>query len=96
MGPQGVAGSQGAGGMEYGEDAATFAGFTTATYSGAAGGREVMHARCAAAFAGSHLCHNSEYVMATPATIVPGGIVSHSADIRRNMNGDRRIVQNEY
>jgi hypothetical protein len=31
-----------------------------------------------------------------PATIVPGGIVSHSAEIRRNMNGDRRIGQNEY
>lgn len=81
-GPQGVAGQQGAGGMEYGEDAAQFAGFTTATYTGVAGGREVMNARCAAEFASSHLCHISEYNLATPATIVPstGAWIDTSGD----------------
>lgn len=63
----------GPGGMVMGEEAAQFAGFTTASYAGVAGGRAVMHARCAAAFAGSHLCHVSEYGLAAPATIPPAG-----------------------
>ncbi len=81
-GAQGVAGPQGAGGMEYGEDAAQFAGFTTATFTGVPGGREVMNARCSAQFTGSHLCHISEYNLATPATIAPvdGAWIDGSAD----------------
>lgn len=71
MGPQGVPGAQGAGGGETGEVASQFAGFTLTTFTGVAGGREVMNARCEAAFAGSHLCHASEYLLADAATIPP-------------------------
>jgi hypothetical protein len=48
-----------------------FAGFTSATVTGSHGGREAMHATCAAQFAGSHLCHHAEYVLATSATRPP-------------------------
>jgi hypothetical protein len=51
----------------------TFRGFTTATTSGAAGGRPAMHARCTAEFAGSHLCHHAEYHRATPTVTPPTG-----------------------
>jgi hypothetical protein len=71
LGPQGVAGAQGPGGAIVGEAAAQFAGFTTATFAGAGTGREAMHARCAAAFAGSHLCHASEYYLSNSATVPP-------------------------
>ena len=71
MGPQGVPGSQGPGGSVTGEAAAQFAGFTTTAYTGIAGGREVMHARCAAAFTGAHLCHVAEYQLASSATVPP-------------------------
>jgi Collagen triple helix repeat (20 copies) len=70
-GPQGVAGAQGAAGSLSGEAAAVFAGFSTTPVSGVAGGREKLHAQCAAAFAGSHLCHISEYQLASSATIPP-------------------------
>ena len=72
-GPQGVAGASGPGGMVTGELASQFAGFTATAYDGNAGGREVMHARCAAAFPAAHLCHESEYIMANSATAVPAG-----------------------
>jgi hypothetical protein len=71
MGPQGVPGSQGPGGAVTGEAAAQFAGFTSTTYTGVAGGREAMHARCAAAFTGSHLCHVGEFYLANAATVPP-------------------------
>ena len=79
--------------MEMGEDAAQFAGFTTATYTGVAGGREVMHARCAAQFSGSHLCHLAEYTLATPATIAPaaGAWIDNSSDIE-GLTGDPSSV----
>jgi hypothetical protein len=48
-----------------------FAGFTSATTSGAVGSRAKAHALCATAFAGSHLCHVSEYLRANSATTVP-------------------------
>lgn len=70
-GPQGVPGSQGPGGGVFGEAASQFAGFTTATFAGNATGREAMHARCAAAFTGSHLCHVSEYYLSNSATVPP-------------------------
>jgi len=50
-----------------------FAGFTAATTSGASGGREAMHAKCAAEIAGSHLCHVAEYYLANSATQPPSG-----------------------
>jgi hypothetical protein len=68
-GPQGPAGPAGNGADS--EDIAAFAGFTAALSTGAAGGRDAMHARCAAEFTGSHLCHISEYQQTTSATIVP-------------------------
>jgi len=68
-GPQGPAGPAGNG--AYSEDIAAFAGFTAATTNGAAGGRDAMHARCAAEFAGSHLCHISEYQLTNSPTTVP-------------------------
>ncbi len=89
MGPQGVPGSQGPGGAVTGEGAAQFAGFTAATFTGVAGSREGMHARCAAEFAGSHLCHVAEYHLANSATIPPaagawldmsGGVEGYNAN----------------
>ena len=53
------------------EDIPSFAGFTVATYNGNIGGRPAAHAICAAAFAGGHLCHASEYVLSNSATPVP-------------------------
>ncbi|CAN5818657.1 hypothetical protein BH11MYX3_BH11MYX3_39140 [soil metagenome] len=70
-GAQGVPGSMGPGGAVTGEAAAQFAGFTSTAYTGIAGGREVMHARCSAAFAGSHLCHVAEYHLSNVATVPP-------------------------
>lgn len=66
-----MTGAQGPGGSRWGEDAAVFAGFTSTTVTGAAGGREQMNARCAAAFTGAHLCHVSEYGLANSATPPP-------------------------
>ncbi|MBL0220882.1 MAG: collagen-like protein [Myxococcales bacterium] len=89
-GAQGVPGSQGPGGAVTGEAAAQFAGFTSTTYTGVAGGREVMHARCAAAFTGSHLCHVAEYQLANAATVPPasgawidmsGGVEGYNANV---------------
>jgi hypothetical protein len=68
-GPQGPVGPAGSGSPN--EDPAAFAGFTAAKYDGNAGGRDAMHARCAAEFAGSHLCHASEYIRTNSATVVP-------------------------
>ena len=50
---------------------ARFAGFTTSTVTGAAGGRWKMHALCAAAFTGAHMCHAAEFVRANSAAAVP-------------------------
>lgn len=68
-GPQGPAGPAGSGALT--EDANAFAGFTAATTDGNGGGRDGMHARCAAEFTGSHLCHASEYQQTNSATSVP-------------------------
>ncbi len=73
QGPQGVAGAPGTPGSVSGEAAAVFAGFSSTPISGAVGGREMMHATCAAAFTGSHLCHVSEYGLANSATVPPSG-----------------------
>ncbi|MHB8876782.1 MAG: hypothetical protein ACYC8T_24060 [Myxococcaceae bacterium] len=70
-GPQGVAGAPGTGGNLWGEEAATFAGFTSSPVNGAMGSRFAMNASCSAAFAGSHLCHASEYHLSNSATPVP-------------------------
>jgi hypothetical protein len=48
-----------------------FRGFTTATTTGAAGGRAQMNYKCGQEFAGSHLCHIAEYNRATPTTTPP-------------------------
>ena len=48
-----------------------FAGFTSAAVTGALGGREQMHARCAAEIPNSHLCHAVEYQLATSGAPVP-------------------------
>jgi hypothetical protein len=48
-----------------------FAGFTAATTNGNGGGRAAMHARCAAEYPDSHLCHMTEYVRASSGTPVP-------------------------
>lgn len=72
-GAQGVAGSVGTAGGVFGEYAPTFAGFSTTAINGNAGGREKMHAACAAAIAGSHLCHVGEYGGSNSATVPPAG-----------------------
>ena len=88
-GAQGVPGAQGPGGGTFGEEASRFIGFTSASYSGVAGGREAMHARCAQEFTGSHLCHMAEYNLANSATVPPangawidvsGGILASTGD----------------
>ena len=67
-GPPGPPGSGGA----VTEDVPSFAGFTSASYNGkVAGGRAGMHALCATAFTGAHLCHAAEYVQATSAQQPP-------------------------
>jgi hypothetical protein len=83
QGAQGVAGAQGPGGSIYGEEAAAFAGFTATPITGGPGGRDKMHAACAAAFSGSHLCHASEYDDAAPATQPPasGAWIDESGSI---------------
>jgi hypothetical protein len=48
-----------------------FRGFTSATMTGAAGGRTQMHAACGREFAGSHLCHAAEYDRATSPITPP-------------------------
>ena len=61
-GPPGPPGSGGA----VTEDVPSFAGFTGASYNGkVTGGRAGMHALCATAFTGAHLCHAAEYIQAT-------------------------------
>lgn len=70
-GPSGPPGPPGASGA-YSEDTGGFAGFTTSTYNGAmTNGRFGMHAACGAAFAGSHLCHAAEYLLANSSAL-PG------------------------
>ncbi|MFO0576491.1 MAG: hypothetical protein U1A78_21005 [Polyangia bacterium] len=69
-GPQGPAGPAGSG--AYSEDLGGFAGFTATTYTGGlANGRAGAHALCDAAFAGSHLCHASEYILSNSGTTIP-------------------------
>jgi hypothetical protein len=69
-GPQGPSGPAGSG--AYSEEVGSFAGFTPTTYTGAGiGGRPGAHALCAAAFAGSHLCHATEYLLSNSATTPP-------------------------
>jgi hypothetical protein len=71
-GPQGPSGPAGSG--TFIEEIGTFAGFTPTTYTGTlAGGRTGAHALCAAAFAGSHLCHAAEYVQSGSGTTPPTG-----------------------
>jgi hypothetical protein len=48
-----------------------FRGFTTAMTNGNTSGRAGMHARCAAEFSGSHLCHVAEYQRAHSTTSPP-------------------------
>jgi hypothetical protein len=84
-GPQGVSGPAGVsitGALI--EDTASFAGYTPQTYTPAANiGRPGMHAICDAAFAGSHLCHASEFLAANSATAVPasGAWIDPSTDL---------------
>lgn len=81
QGPQGNAGPRGPAGAWFGEEAAAFAGFTSTPITANAGGREQMHARCAAAFPGSHLCHMTEYELAVSTTPIPtiGAWIDNSA-----------------
>lgn len=66
-GPRGPPGPVG----PYGEDSPSFIGFTTALTTGFANGRSQLHAMCATEFAGSHMCHYSEYMLANPRTPIP-------------------------
>ncbi len=70
-GPQGPTGPAGAGGA-YTEESPSFAGFTATTYTGSVtNGRAGMHALCAAAFPGSHLCHAAEYLVSNSGQTPP-------------------------
>ncbi|MDQ3337436.1 MAG: hypothetical protein M4D80_19920 [Myxococcota bacterium] len=71
QGNPGPTGPQGPAGTIYGELASAFAGFTTATTTGAAGGREAMNAICTAQFGASHMCHYAEYHLAASGATVP-------------------------
>lgn len=69
-GPQGPTGPAGSG--AYSEEMGGFAGYTSATSTGAVtNGRPGMHSKCAAEFSGSHLCHASEFILSDSATTVP-------------------------
>lgn len=72
-GPAGGAGPAGRDGDQFGETAASFAGFTSTAFSGSIGGREAANLTCATDFAGSHLCHLAEFHLANPAVDVPDG-----------------------
>ncbi len=48
-----------------------FAGFTMSTTNGNAGGRHKMHTLCATQFAGSHMCHATEYLRSNSPTTPP-------------------------
>jgi hypothetical protein len=50
---------------------AWFRGFTTGTFNGNLGGIQGAHAKCAAQFAGAHLCTSREYEQAGSAAPVP-------------------------
>ncbi len=80
-GPTGPAGPPGAGGSY--EDNFGFAGFAPGTFNGNVGGRTAAHATCAAAFAGAHLCHASEYLLTESTAPVPaaGAWIDASIDI---------------
>jgi hypothetical protein len=51
----------------------TFRGLTTATFTGAIGGRAAAHGACAAQYPGSHLCHDAEYERAASTVPLPAG-----------------------
>lgn len=90
MGPSGPSGPPGASGA-YAEEIGAFSGFTTATYSGSlasggAVGRLAAHALCAAEFGGSHLCHASEYLMASSPVPIPS--TGAWLDISGNLEGN--------
>jgi hypothetical protein len=71
QGNPGPAGPPGSGGAST-EDVPTFAGYTSSSYSGkVTGGRAGMHALCAAAYTGSHLCHAAEYIQSASAQQPP-------------------------
>lgn len=100
-GPQGVPGSQGPGGGVFGEAASRFAGYTAAQYTGVAGGREVMHARCAQEFTGSHLCHVAELYLSNSATVPPasGAWIDYSGGIEHNngvVSADNAVATTDY
>jgi hypothetical protein len=48
----------------------TFRGFTPTAFTGNLGGRVGAHAKCAAAFSGSHFCHLDEYVSSNSGAAV--------------------------
>ena len=91
QGAQGVAGAQGPNGSLFGEGAATFAGFSAAT-TGVAGSREKMHAQCAASFAGSHMCHEAEFILANSATTPPAGGAWMDVSGTVGLDGDESVV----
>ncbi len=69
--------------------AAPFAGFTSAAFTGANGGRERMHALCDAEFSGAHLCHWAEYQLANSHLTIPpdGAWVDASALVQIVVRG---------
>lgn len=77
-----------------------FRGFTSATHTGAMGGRAAMHRACAQEFAGSHLCHLAEYWRANPTTTPPAGgaWLDHSSfnDITEDMGAMPRSGRSTY
>ena len=74
-----------------------FAGFTTATMTGAVGGRALMHFACGSQFPGSHLCHAAEYSRAASTLSPPSGgaWIDYSGyqDSNGSWKGARHIAQ---
>lgn len=70
-GLNGAPGQPGKDGDSFGERAARFAGFTANAFDGNRGGRESVNSSCAAEFAGSHICHYAEFVLANVAVAAP-------------------------
>ena len=66
-----------------------FAGFTTATFDGAQGGRAEANFSCGQEFPGSHLCHAAEYYRSQTTTPPPvdGAWLDTSAFFKSSSSG---------
>jgi len=72
-----------------------FAGYTSALVDGDMSGRAGAHAVCGAEFAGSHMCHTTEYFRSHPVATAPvtGAWMDYSAGLKQGSSG---VFGNSY